>query len=52
MRVLGYALREGWASLWRSRGSSALAVVAIALAIIVLGSFLLLTWNVERLLAE
>ena len=52
MRALGYALREGWASLWRSRGSSALAVVAIALAIIVLGSFLLLTWNVERLLAE
>ena len=52
MRALGYALREGWASLWRSRGSSALAVVAIALEIIVLGSFLLLTWNVERLLAE
>ena len=52
MRALGYALREGWASLWRSRGSSALAVVAIALAIIVLGSLLLLTWNVERLLAE
>ena len=52
MRALGYALREGWASLWRGRGSSALAVVAIALAIVVLGSLLLLTWNVEQLLAE
>ena len=52
MRALGYALREGWASLWRGRGSSALAVVAIALAIIVLGSLLLVTWNVEQLLAE
>ncbi len=52
MRALGYALREGWASLWRGRGSSGLAVVAIALAIIVLGSLLLVTWNVERLLAQ
>ena len=52
MRALDYALREGWASLWRGRGSSALAVVAIALAIIVLGSLLLVTWNVEQLLAE
>ncbi len=52
MRALDYALREGWASLWRGRGSSGLAVVAIALAIIVLGSLLLVTWNVERLLAQ
>ena len=52
MRALDYALREGWASLWRDRGSSSLAIVAIALAIIVLGSLLLVTWNVERLLAQ
>lgn len=52
MRALDYALREGWASLWRGRGSSAFAIVAIALAIIVLGSLLLVTWNVERLLAQ
>ena len=52
MRALGYALRQGWASLWCGRGSSALAVVAIALAMIVLGSLLLVTWNVERLLAQ
>ncbi len=52
MRALDYALRRGWAGLWRQRGSSAFAVLAIALAIIVLGSLLLVTWNVERLLAR
>lgn len=52
MRALDYALREGWASLWRARGSSAFAIMAIALAIIVLGSLLLVTWNIERLLAQ
>jgi cell division transport system permease protein len=52
MRAIEYALREGWASLWRSRGSSAFAVVAISLAMMVLGALLLLTWNVERLLAQ
>lgn len=52
MRALDYALREGWASLWRGRGPSALASVAIALAIFVLGALLLVTWNVERLLAQ
>jgi cell division transport system permease protein len=52
VRALDYALREGWASLWRSRGSSAFAIVAIALAMIVLGTLLLVTWNVERLLAQ
>ncbi|HEY5617208.1 MAG TPA: ABC transporter permease [Vicinamibacterales bacterium] len=52
MRALDYAIREGWASLWRSRGSGAFAVLAIALAMIVLGALLLTTWNVERLLAQ
>ena len=52
MRAIDYALREGWASLWRSRGSSAFAILAIALAMIVLGTLLLVTWNVERLLAQ
>ena len=52
MRALDYALGEAWASLWRSRGASALAVLAIAVAMIVLGALLLLTWNVERLLAQ
>lgn len=52
MRALEYALRGGWVSLWRGRGSSAVAIVAIALAMIVLGSLLLVTWNIERLLAR
>lgn len=52
MRALDYAIREAWASLWRSRGASGLAVLAIALAMIVLGTLLLLTWNVERMVAQ
>lgn len=52
MRAIDYALRQAWASLWRSRGSSAFAVVAIALAVAVLGALLLLTSNVEQLLAQ
>jgi cell division transport system permease protein len=45
-------LRRGAIGLWRRRGSSAFAVLAIALAVVVLGALLLLTWNVERLLAR
>jgi len=52
MRALEYAFRQGSASLWRSRGSSAFAVLAIALALIVLGALLLVTWNAEQLLAR
>jgi cell division transport system permease protein len=52
MRAIDYALREGWRNLVRGKGSSASAVLAIALAIIVLGSLLLATWNVQRLLAQ
>lgn len=52
MRAIDYAFRQAWASLWRSRGSSAFAVAAIALAMVVLGALLLLTSNVERLLDQ
>lgn len=52
MRAIDYSLREAWASLWRNRSASVFAIVAIALAMIVLGALLLVTWNVERLLAE
>jgi cell division protein FtsX len=52
VRALDYAIREGWASLWRSRGSGAFAILAIALAMIVLGALLLTTWNVDRLLTQ
>jgi cell division transport system permease protein len=52
MRSIEYAFRQGGASLWRSRGSAAFAVLAIALALIVLGALLLVTWNAEQLLAR
>ena len=50
MRALEYAFREAGLSLWRRRASSLFAVVAIALALVVLGGLLLVTSNVERLL--
>jgi cell division transport system permease protein len=52
MRALEYALREGWASFWRSRASSAFAVIAIALAMTVLGALLVVTWNAQRLMTQ
>ncbi|HZM93876.1 MAG TPA: permease-like cell division protein FtsX [Vicinamibacterales bacterium] len=52
MRAFDYAFRHGAASLWRSRGSSAFAVLAITLALVVLGVLLLLTWNAEQLLSR
>jgi len=52
MRAIDYALREAWASLWRGGRSTAFAVIAIALAALVLGSLLLLTWNVDQLLTQ
>jgi cell division transport system permease protein len=52
MRSIEYAFRQGSASLWRSRGSSAFAVLAIMLALIVLGALLMVTWNAEQLLAR
>jgi cell division transport system permease protein len=52
MRALDYALVQGWASLRRSRGAAAVAVSAIALAMIVLGALLLVTWNAGRVLSQ
>jgi cell division transport system permease protein len=52
MRALSYAFRQGWVSVRRSGGSGALAVLAISLAMIVLGALLLVTWNGERLLTR
>jgi cell division transport system permease protein len=51
MRALEYSFREGIASIWRARGSSLFAVIAIALALVVLGGLLLVTSNAERLVA-
>lgn len=52
MRALQYSFREAAASLWRSRGSSLFAVAAIGLAMVVLGGLLLVTSNVQRMLAD
>jgi cell division transport system permease protein len=52
MRAIDYALREAWASLWRGGKSTGFAVIAIALAALVLGSLLILTWNVDQLLTQ
>ena len=52
MRAIDYAVREAWASLWRGGRSTGFAVIAIALAALVLGALLLLTWNVDQLLTQ
>ena len=52
MRALDYAMRQAWTSLRRSRAATAFAVVAIALAVTVLGMLLLVTWNAQRLVNE
>jgi cell division transport system permease protein len=52
MRVIDYALREAWASLGRGGRSTVFAVLAITLAAVVLGTLLLLTWNVDRLMSQ
>ena len=52
MRAVDYALRQAWLSLLRARSGSLLAIAAIALAIVVLGALLLLTWNAEHVLSQ
>jgi cell division transport system permease protein len=52
MRAVDYALRQAWASFWRAGTSTAFAVLAIALAAVVLGTLLLVTWNVDRVMAQ
>jgi cell division transport system permease protein len=52
MRALEYALKQAWASLWRGRASTVFAIVAIALAMTVLGTLLLLTSNAEQLVSQ
>ena len=52
MRAIEYALKQAWASLWRGRASTAFAIVAIALAMTVLGTLLLLTSNAEQLVSQ
>ena len=49
MRAWRYAFDEALASLWRSRRSGAFSTATIALALFVLGAFLITTANLERL---
>ena len=49
MQALRYALDEALTSVWRGRSSGLLAIVTIALALFVLGGFLLVTSNLRRL---
>jgi cell division transport system permease protein len=49
MRAIRYAFDEAMASLWRGRQSGLLSTVTIALALFVLGAFLLVTSNLRRL---
>jgi cell division transport system permease protein len=48
-RALRYAIDEAAASFWRGRQSGVLSTATIALALFVLGGFLLVTANLQRL---
>ncbi len=52
MKALRYAFEEATTSLWRGRRSGLLSMGIIAIALFVLGSFLLVTSNLERLADE
>jgi cell division transport system permease protein len=49
MRAIAYAFDEAIASLWRGRQSGVLSTGTIAVALFVLGAFLLITSNLQRL---
>ena len=52
MRAIRYAIEEAAMSLWRGRQAGMLSTLTIALALFVLGGFLLVTANLDRLGAE
>lgn len=52
MHALKYAIDESLKSLWRGRRSGLLSTATIAVALFVLGAFLLVTANLDRLGAE
>ena len=52
MRALRYFFDEARVSLWRGRQSGVMAVATITAALLVLGGFLLVTTNMERLLGR
>ena len=52
MRALRYAIEEAAISLWRGRQAGLLSTITIALALFVLGGFLVVTANLQQLGAE
>jgi cell division transport system permease protein len=52
MRALRYFLEEAIASLWRGYKTGLVAIATIAAALFVLGGFLVVTSNIERLFAR
>jgi cell division transport system permease protein len=52
MRALKYFFDEASASLWRGFKTAAIATATIAVAFVVLGGFLILTTNMERLFSR
>ena len=52
MQALAYCFKEALGSLWRQRGSTALSALTIAVALLVLGAFLLVTSNLERVMSQ
>ena len=52
IRGLGYFVTEAFLSLWRGRGSSVLSVLTISIALFMLGLFLLLSANLQRVVDE
>jgi cell division transport system permease protein len=52
IRALRYAIEEAAMSLWRGRQAGLLSMLTIALALFVLGGFLLVTANLDRLGVE
>jgi cell division transport system permease protein len=52
MRALRYAIEEAAISLWRGRQAGLLSTATIALALFVLGAFLLVTANLQRMASE
>ena len=51
-RVVSYAFDEATRSLWRGRQSGVLSTATIALALFVLGAFLVVTANLQQLAAQ
>jgi cell division transport system permease protein len=52
LRALRYSLDEAVLSLWRGRRSGLLSTLTIAVALFVLGTFLIVTRNLDRLAGE